>query len=137
MKINFSNKPVLWGIFFYLSFFYLVESTNVIKTNWLNLSAFSALPTFILVYFLTKKRFFEKILLAFLTIILAFSLSFIYSNLAYFEASAICSKALKKEYPELVENNPIEANGFNRFWNLTEKCANNLLPFPWFRKAEF
>lgn len=129
---------IIIAIFIYFFGFELLQLTALPGTiSWMHMNLLVGTIAVLIVIVFCKAKLHIKLACIFTVVWAGFMFTFVYTNLAYWHASGICSDALQLTHVKLVRTNPIESNGFNRQWNLTEKCAGELLPFPWGRKAVF
>lgn len=140
-----NTKIILLGIIFYIVLFYLEQLSPLSNfLGWWVADAIVATIVFILTYFFVKDSKKSKLITATFTIILGFVTTFILSTHAYGEASKLCYREYEKTHECEGRNeygcfkfkdDPLEENGFPRSLNTTDQCANELLPFPWNKKA--
>lgn len=134
--MRFPIRSIFIGVFFYLLLFYSFELFKFgVDLGWLGLSGLTTVISFTLVYFIVTGNILKKMLFAFVAILIAFIISFIYSNIEYMYASGRCNDAIYGVGKKDIEVDLTEKNGFMKSWNSIERCANNLLPFPWGKEA--
>lgn len=128
-------KYVGLSIVAYLFLFYLSQLINP-PISWLLQNLIVTFIIIIGIFKLVPGNPLKKISLGIVSIFIAFTISFIYSNIALGYASDLCSNFITQKMEKENIENKIDANGFPTVVNLTDQCAGDYLPFPWFSKPK-
>lgn len=135
MKISKEIKYIGISIFTYLFLFYLIQFINP-PISWYTQALITAVAVVLGSMKLVSGDHLRRFSLGIVSIFMAFVISFIYSNLAAWHASDLCSSYIAKKMD--IENieNKLDSNGLPTIVNLKEQCASEYLPFPWLSKAK-
>lgn len=128
-------KTSLVLILGYLLFFTIFQFLNL-PLEWYQQNLLAAFILFLASFWFIRGKTLVKIAITLISLFIAFILSFIYSNLAVWHASNLCSSYVKQQMLNEGIENTVEPNGLPTIVNLTDQCANDYLPFPWFSKPK-
>lgn len=135
MKFPEIFKNLLIAIVCYLILFYTFQFINP-GLSWYQQSLLVGLFVLAATFKFMPGTISKKFTLGIVSVFMAFVLSFMYSNIAAWYASDLCYSYISQKMEKERIENRLESNGLPTVVNLTDQCASEYLPFPWFSKPK-